>query len=84
MFTWIKNKWHAFEAWLDNLLPGVKTKIVNVLAMVGMAATAVYSYLENVSISSLVDAKTLGIIMFVVSTLSYWLRDISKRVERNS
>lgn len=81
MLNWIKTKWNNFEAWVASKIPGWKTKGLQVLTLIGVAATALSSYLMQVPLVGIVEAKTLMIIMAVVSTLSFWLKDIGERVE---
>jgi hypothetical protein len=82
MLNWIKTKWDNFEAWVATKLPGWKTKGLQLLTLIGVAATAVSSYLMQIPLTGIVEAKTLMIIMAVVSTLSFWLKDLGERVEK--
>ncbi len=80
--AWIKNKWLKFESWFNlTVVPGLKVKIVNALSAIGVAATGAAAYMKEVPLDTIVSAKTVAIAMFVVATLSYWLRGIGDRTE---
>ena len=80
MFKWIKNKWAAFECWLDCLLPKVKVKLVTLGGMIYSAAVALQGYFQGLPLDKIVNPTTLLISNVVLFTLIFWLRNIGERV----
>lgn len=81
MFKWIKNVRNWIEAKVAKVLPGWKVKALNAISAVSIIVTAVAAYLSSVDISAIIDAKTALVITFIINTLSFWLKDITARVE---
>lgn len=80
-WTWLKNKWLAFELWFNSKIPGLKIKIVNGLTAIGTIATALAAYMQQVPLERVISADKLAIALVVVTSLSFWLRNISDKAE---
>jgi hypothetical protein len=81
MLNYIKNLWAKFEAKVASVLPGLKTMILNGAAAVGSFATLALSYFQSTPLDHWIKASTIAIIMAVLSTLSFWLTNLTNRVQ---
>ena len=80
IWTWIKQKYFDFEAFLVRTAPGVKTKITTFLGMVGSAAAALQNYVMGVPVNKFVTAEQISIAAFILFTLAFWFKDMGSRV----
>ena len=81
MFKWIKDKWAKFEAWVAGWAPGFKTRLVTGLGSLGTLAGFMQEYISGVPLDKFITGTQIAIVTCVLFTLSFWLRNIGKRVE---
>jgi len=77
-FKWVYNKWVGFNHWVASIAPGLKTKIVTFLGMVGSLAASMQEYITGLPLSTFVTAEHAAIIGVVLFTLTFWFRGLSK------
>lgn len=80
IWTWIKEKYAAFEAFLVRTAPGVKTKIVVGLGAIGNGAAALQGYITGIPTNKFVTGEQIAIGTFILFTLAYWFKDMGTRV----
>lgn len=80
VWTWIKEQNARFEAFLVRTAPGVKTKIVTFLGMIGSGAAALQNYVTGIPVNRFVTAEQVTIVTFVLFTLAFWFKDMGTRV----
>lgn len=80
MFTWIKDKWTSFEAWVHSWFPGFKTKFMTGLGSLAMIAASLQEYISGLPLSVWLSAKTLAMISAGLFTISYWFHGMGDRV----
>lgn len=81
MFTWLKDKWNSFEAWVASWMPGFKTHIVTGLGVIGSAASILQDYVSGLPITTFMTATQLGAVSLVLFTLAFWFHNMNGRVE---
>ena len=79
--TLIKDKWNRFESLVATWAPGLKTQIVSVLGSIGTLAGMLQEYVTGIPLDKFVSGTAASIVICVLFTLSFWLRNIGKRVE---
>lgn len=79
MFTWLKNAWNSFEAWVASWIPGLKTDIVTGLGALGSVAALGQEYLTGLPNSTFMTGTQMAIASTVLFTLAFWLRGIGDR-----
>lgn len=79
--SWIENKWASFEAKVQGVLPGYKTKLLTGLATVGTGAAILQEYVGGLPLNDLLSTKSLALVNMGLYTLAYWFRGLGDRVE---
>lgn len=80
-WSWIKDKWNKFEAWVYTWMPGFKTYIASGLGMVGSGAAVAQEYVLSMPVPTFVTAGQLSIASFVLFTLAFWFHGMGSRVQ---
>lgn len=80
IWTWIKQKYFDLEAFLVRTAPGVKTKVVTFLGLIGTGASSLQSYVAGIPINKFVTAEQISIAAFILFTLAFWFKDMGTRV----
>lgn len=79
MFTWIKNTWDKFEAWVASWMPGFKTYTITALGAVGSAAGVLQEYITGLPLSTFMNATQITIATAVLFSLAFWFRRLADR-----
>lgn len=77
---WVEDKWNKFEAWVASLMPGLKTRIVAGLGVVGSMAGVLQEYVTGLPLTEFMTATQIMIGTAILFTLTFWLRGIGERV----
>lgn len=81
MFTWLKDKWDSFEAWVASWMPGFKTHVVTALGSIGSLAALLQEYVSGLPMTTFMTATQLGFISLFLFTLAFWFHNLNGRVE---
>lgn len=79
-WSWIKGLWAKFEAWVASWAPGLKTKLISALGMLGSTAGVLQEYITGIPMDRFVSGTTVAITAAVLFTLAFWLRGLGDRV----
>lgn len=81
VWAWIKDKWHKFECWVYGWAPGLKTRAINALGVVGGMAASLQGYVTGLPVTKWITAETMALIVAGLFTLSYWFHGLGERVK---
>lgn len=79
MWTWIKDKWNKFSDWCARIAPGVKTKTIAVLGMLGSFGAVAQEYVSGLPLTQFVTAEKALIISGILFTLTFVARSLTNR-----
>lgn len=79
MFTWIKNTWDKFEAWVASWMPGFKTQTVSALGAIGSLAAVLQEYVTGLPLSTFMTGTQITIATAVLFSLAFWFRRLADR-----
>lgn len=78
--TWVEDKWARFEAWVASWMPGLKTKVVAGLGVVGTVASQLQEYITGLPLSEFMNGTQIAIATGLLFTLTFWFRGLGDRV----
>ncbi len=84
IWTAIKSDWNKFETWVASWMPGLKTKTVAALGILGSAAAPLQEYLTGLPLSTFMTGTQIAVVSGVLFTLVFWLRGIGERASTSS
>jgi len=79
--SWIKNKWAQFETWVHSWFPGVKTRFLLYMGMIGEAAATLQSFITGLPTTKYISAEMLSGLSLVLFVLAFWFRGMGDRVD---
>lgn len=80
MWTWIKNAYNSFEAWVYSWMPGFKTKLVAGVGALGSLAGVLQQYITGLPLSEFATSTQIAVLTTVLFTLAFWFKDMGVRV----
>lgn len=80
-WSWIKDKYAKFEAWLNDITPGLKTRLCAGLGSVSSGAAWLQAYVTGMPTQTIVSAEKLAMASFILFTLAYFFHGLGDRVE---
>ena len=78
-FVWIADKWHKFEFWVASIAPGLKTKIISALGVIGSASALCQEWVTGIPLSQLIGTTEALIVTTVLFSLTYWFRRLADK-----
>ena len=79
-FVWIKKQWDKFQDWCATWMPGLKTRIVAGLGLLGSAAGFAQGWVSGLPLDHFMTATQVVMVSAVLFTIAYWTRALTDRV----
>lgn len=80
-WSWLKDEWNAFEAWVNTWMPGLKTLIVSALGAVSSGAAVMQQYISGLPLDKFMNATQIAVLTAVLFTLAFWFHGLGSRVD---